>query len=35
MEIPAGAGTEEQPEVEKGNWVDGGLCAKAPLVFQN
>lgn len=35
MEIPARAGTGGQPETEKGNWVNGSLCAKAHLAFQN
>ena len=35
MEVPAGAGTGGQPEIEKENWADGSLCAKADLVFQN
>lgn len=35
VEVPAGAGTRGQTEVEKGNQIDGGFCALAHLVFQN
>lgn len=35
MEVHDGAGTGGQPEPEERNWVDGSLCAKAHLVFQN